>query len=147
MFSQRKSFWKRPWFIVVLVAVIGAGYWFTQTDRFSTDTNSSRGEQVNQPVDSDIGTPDDGNRGEQDENPISEVTQPNAPGQENFYLVKEIDGTIEIYYYEGEGDPIFIKNADITFSLLSEGDQAMFSKGVIIETEEDLNELLQDFGS
>jgi hypothetical protein len=146
MFSQRKSFWKRRWFIITVIAVLGVGYWFSQTDSFSPERNLPEGEEVNQSINTETGKM---HGIEQEPGEDTDVVTPDSstPEPDTFFLIKEINGTIEIYYYEGEGEPVYIKNADIAFSLLSEGDQAMFSEGIIVETEEELDELLQDFGS
>ena len=146
MFSQRKSFWKNRWVLLTMVAVLSAGYWFSQTDRFFPGGPETEGEEVKQRINSET----------QDENTVSSpVVNENGtqPSQEeeadkkDFFLIKEVDGKIEVYYYQGEGDPVFVRNADIEFGLLSEGDQDMFSEGIIAETEEELDEVLQDFGS
>ena len=146
MFSQRKSFWKNRWVLLTIVAFLSAGYWFSQTDRFFPGGSETEGEEVKQRINSET----------QDENTVSSpVVNENGtqPSQEeeadkkDFFLIKEVDGKIEVYYYQGEGDPVFVRNADIEFGLLSEGDQDMFSEGIIAETEEELDEVLQDFGS
>ena len=74
----------------------------------------------------------------------------NAPAdtvKQGYYLVKEVDGVIKIFYYDEQGKEKLIRDTDIAFSLLSVGDQNLFQKGVIKHSEEDLNELLQDFES
>ena len=104
------------------------------------------GEEVNPSINTVTGgTTDDRPKPPEETGPMTPDSGTEEP--DTFYLVKEINGTIEIYYYEGDGEPVYIKNADIAFSLLSEADQAMFSEGIIVETEEELDELLQDFGS
>jgi hypothetical protein len=64
-----------------------------------------------------------------------------------YYLVKEIDGIIKIFYYDENGKESLVRVTDIAFSLLSVADQALFQKGVIKHTAEELDELLQDFES
>jgi len=128
------------------VAILGAGYWFSQGDRFPSDMNTPVGEEVNQRVETQPGTNPSG-QSQSDVDVVTTTPDTTEPEQENFFLIKEINGVIEVYYYNGEGEPIFIKSTDIAFSLLSEGDQAMFSEGILIKTEEELDELLQDFGS
>ncbi len=146
MFSQRKSFWKSRWFLLTMVVFLSAGYWFSQTGRFTPGASETEGEEVNQRIDTE--TPD--------ENTVSSPvvnedgthsSQEEEADKKDFFLIKEVDGTIEVYYYQGEGDPVFVRNADIEFGLLSEGDQDMFAEGIIAETEEELDEILQDFGS
>ncbi len=64
-----------------------------------------------------------------------------------YYLVKEVNGMIKIFYYNEEGKETLIRETDIAFSLLSVADQTLFRKGVIRHTPEELDELLQDFES
>ena len=146
MFSQRKSFWKRRWFLIAVVVILGAGYWFSQGDRFPSDVDTPLGEEVDQRVEAQPGTSHTGTAQVGEDIAIT-TPDTTEPVEENFFLVKEIDGVIEVYYYDGEGEPTFVKSTDIAFSLLSEVDQTMFSEGVLIKTEEELHELLQDFGS
>ncbi len=64
-----------------------------------------------------------------------------------YYLVKEIDGFIKIYYYSPTGEEKLIRITDIPYELLSTDDQRLFSKGVMKYSIDELNELLQDFES
>lgn len=145
MFSQRKSFWRKRWFVFVIIGLIGFGYWINQS-AFNPiqpeDSNKETG--INTPVDQN--TPETG-EGEPVQtitnNPDDQETEKSKP----FYLIKELDQVISIYYYDEKGEENFVRHTDIAFSLLSEADQALFSEGIIKYTEEELEELLQDFGS
>ena len=66
---------------------------------------------------------------------------------EAYYLLKESDGEVKLFYYDESGNETFIRATEIPFSLISESDQNEFVKGMIVETEEELYELLQDFES
>ena len=66
---------------------------------------------------------------------------------EAYYLLKESDGEVKLFYYDENGNETFIRATEIPFSLISENDQNEFVKGLIIKTEEELYELLQDFES
>ena len=145
MFSERKRLWIRRWFIITAIALLGVGYWFSQRDSFSPDQELPEGTEVNQSINSETNRTNGNSQDPADADPTAPDSGTSEP--DTFYLIKEINGTIEIYYYEGAGEPVFVKTADIAFSLLSEWDQAMFSEGIILETEEELDELLQDFGS
>lgn len=136
MFSQRKSFWKGRWPILIIVVFLGAGYWFSQREKLDPNPDLSRNYEPI--IVNELPTVN------HEKNSIEKSSEEE---KSNFYLIKENNGEIEIYYYERAGEPTFIKGADIEFSLLSKEDQTLFSEGIIIETEEDLNELLQDFGS
>lgn len=172
MFSQRKSFLKGKLFYVILVGLFAFGIWLNQPpvdpespEDVSTDSSypaSSEG-AVNlgnknnyDILDNIIGK---GNIRSQAEQPDSNTnTETNtdfnteggnisAETKQGYYLVKEIDGVINIFYYDEQGKEKLIRKTDIAFSLLSVGDQELFQKGIIKKNEEELNELLQDFES
>lgn len=132
MFSQRKSFWKSRWVIFIIIAFIGVGYWFSQTENNSSEPDFTEVDEEPIPV---------------KDHPVIEQREIQPEKKEKFYLLKENEGKVEVYYYEDRGEPVFIKGTEIEFSLLSIEDQSMLKDGILIETEEELNELLQDFGS
>jgi hypothetical protein len=76
-----------------------------------------------------------------------ETTDESEQAEKGYYLVKDVDGIIRIFYYNEEGKESLIRETDIAFSLLSVADQALFQKGVIKHSSEELDELLQDFES
>ncbi len=161
MFSQKKSFFRGKLFYVILAGLFAFGIWLNQApasqdspEDISADSNypSSTKSAINK-----------GNQGGYDildnivgKNPIAteggveNSDTENTPAdtvKQGYYLVKEVDGVIKIFYYDEQGKEKLIRDTDIAFSLLSVGDQNLFQKGVIKHSEEDLNELLQDFES
>ena len=64
-----------------------------------------------------------------------------------YYLLKEEDGQVELYYFDETGKEKLIRTTDIPFQLISEQDQAQFHTGIKVESEEELDTLLQDFES
>lgn len=131
MFSQRKSFLKSRWYVFVIIAFLAVGYLLSQND--------------NNPPES---TPPDKNQSTPIvDQPVIEQKEIRPETKERFYLLKESNGKVDVYYYEDRGEPVFVKNTEIEFSLLSNEDQAMLTEGIMIETEEELRELLQDFES
>jgi hypothetical protein len=166
MFSQRKSFLKGKLFYVILVGLFIFGIWLNQApedvkapQEISTDSNypaSTKG-AVNQGnkndydiLDNIIGKNNIASPGEQSNVQATDSsigTPADEPKKQGYYLVKEIDGVIKIFYYDEQGKEKLIREADIAFSLLSVGDQELFQKGIIKHNEEELNELLQDFES
>lgn len=67
--------------------------------------------------------------------------------QSYSYLLKEEDGRVALYRtFEGK-EPEFVRSTEIPFSLISFADQQSFRKGIPIENEEALDQLLQDFES
>ena len=161
MFNQRKSFLKGKLFYIVLLALFGFGIWLNQP---MAEQNPSDG--VKTGVDDPISTGGSAKDGSQDSVDIMENIigkgSPATPGgvvdslnesdtgdpdNKGYYLVKEIDGVIKVFYYDEEGKESLLRETDIAFSLLSVADQALFQKGVIKHTVEELDELLQDFES
>ena len=160
MFNQRKSFFKGKLFYIVLLALFAFGIWVNQApidkdspDDVKADSNypATTNDALNQGDDEyydimdniigndNIGTPNDTG--------TDVGTSPDESTNEGYYLVKEVDGVIMIFYYDEEGKESLIRETDIAFSLLSIADQALFQKGVIKHSSEELNELLQDFES
>lgn len=161
MFNQRKSFFKGKLFYIILLALFAFGIWLNQSP---ADPNST--DEVKAGSDYPAETGDTGSSGGEDnddimKNIIGKGSQVTPEGVESsgittttpepvnigYYLVKEIDGIIKVFYYDEEGKESLIRETDIAFSLLSVADQALFQKGVIKHTTEELDELLQDFES
>ncbi len=160
MFSQRKSFFKGKLFYVVLFALFAFGLWLNQapmdpdnTNDVNTDSNySATNGALNQGVSGSDNIMDNiiGGRNKATQGGIENagtVLVPLEPENTGYYLVKEIDGIIKIFFYDDDGKESLIRETDIAFSLLSITDQSLFQKGVIKHTPEELDELLQDFES
>lgn len=159
MFSQRKSFLKGKLFYIILLALFAFGIWVNQAP-IENDSPDGVKADTKYPVTSDdalnqgdngyydimdniigndnLDTPDD---------PGTDVETTDESEKKGYYLVKEVDGVIMIFYYNEEGKESLIRETDIAFSLLSIADQALFQKGVIKHSSEELDELLQDFES
>ena len=147
MFSQRKSFWKRPWPLLIILGILGIGYLFNQSDIKDPEPDNLIDEPLNQFIDNGPSLQSSVDSRQNNQNG-TDTQDTEKIDNKSFFLVKKVEGIIEVYYYAGNNkEPVFVKNTDIEFSLLGEGDQALFSEGIIVETEEELNELLQDFGS
>ena len=159
MFSrQKKSFFKRKGFYLVLAAVLAFGFWMNLPDDVlpSDDIQTD----VNQPVDTNRDKDNGGgkdaastdkNGGASEQDPQNSKDDPQKddvnPSAGEYYLVKEIDGIIKVFYYDESGGETLLQDTDIAFSLISEGDQALFSEGIILQSKDDLLSLLQDFES
>ncbi|GAB1475333.1 hypothetical protein MASR2M70_01650 [Bacillota bacterium] len=146
MFSQRKSIWNSRWIYLLITAVLVTGYWFGMRQIVPGETDPPENGQVISKTDITAGANNKTDNAE-GKSSFGDEAEIGVNQSDNFYLIKKINDTIEIYYYEGEGEPEYIKSTDIEFSLLGEEDQRKFSEGIIAETEEELNEILQDFGS
>lgn len=134
MFSKRRSFWRGKWYFLLIVGLLGLGYWFNEGfTKEKTNLGPDTSTAVRQP--SSNGTIEKDKTREEKEN------------SERFYKIIEENGLIKIYYCDDSGRQDFVKNTEISFSMLSETDQDLFRKGVIIKSKEELDELLQDFES
>lgn len=71
----------------------------------------------------------------------------NTDIESGYYLVKSVDGVIQVFHYGQEGKESLVRKTDIAFSLLSVADQELFQEGVKVNSKEELNDLLQDFES
>lgn len=145
MFSQKKSIWKRGWFAILIVILLGIGYWINQSTDNLVKPNNFNQEIVNHESLDHTSNNENNMEPSKVTNVDREVNEPERQGP--YYLIKEENQVISVYYYNEKGQETFIKNTDISYLLLSEADQALFSEGIVKYTEEELEELLQDFGS
>jgi len=164
MFSQKKSFLKGKLFYMILLGLLVFGYWINQApadmksqDQVNTDSNfpvneentdtSGKNDSNSEDIMNNIigGNVDSTNSGINSNNTVSGSSLEQQ--SKCYYLVKEINGTIKIFYYDENGKEKLIRSTDIAFSLLSVNDQVLFQKGIIKHTAEELEELLQDFES
>ncbi|MEG1930313.1 MAG: hypothetical protein RR131_04160 [Anaerovorax sp.] len=175
MFSKKKNFSVNKLLYVMLAIVILAfGYWMSQ-DMYGESRLKLEGDvatEAKQPVkekktedgsilDSIVSkdsTHDSIDKTEPPGMTGESVTQKNGNVHQEekteeiieskaYYLVKEVEGLVKIFYYNTEGHEELIRATDIEFSLLSEADQKLFSRGILRYTKDELNQLLQDFES
>ncbi len=145
MFSQRKSYFKNRWFALAIIGLLGLGYLVNQEkDPGRIQGNENHEIGISQRIDTESSYEvSEGYKN--DENDGSEHDE--FVGAKPYYLVKEDAGIISIYYCNEEGEQSLLSKTDIAFDLLGESDQALFTKGIVKTSKEDLEELLQDFGS
>lgn len=76
------------------------------------------------------------------------MVRPSRPGQENGaaapYVLKDWGGKLAVFASEG-GEPLQVY--DVYTHLLPEGDVAALRKGIPLESEAQLDRLLEDFGA
>ena len=160
MFSQRKSFLKGKLFYIILLGLFIFGIWLNQSpaiddspDDVSTDSDyplTTNG-ALSQKEQEDYDILENIIGGNQKVTPGGIIDIETGDDQTNtssdYYLVKEVDGIIKIFYYDEQGKETLVRDTDIAFSLLSVADQELFRQGVIKQNTEELEELLQDFES
>lgn len=164
MFTQRKSFFKGKLFYIILLVLFAFGLWLNQPIEEKSQDDVNTGTNYPESADNPVKQGDAGDTGNYDildniiekNQPVSTSSgaaatedKPDTADQEDkgYYLVKEVNEVIKIFYYDEEGKESLIRETDIAFSLLSVADQKLFQKGVIRHSPEELDELLQDFES
>lgn len=152
MFTRKKSFIKRKGFYIVIAVVLAFGYLVTDWGMDSTpdkeENNTNVQTSVNQPSDKETQKTEENVNKDTNQNLDSNMqNDEQKDSSSEYYLVKESDGLIKVFHYDSAGKETLLRTTDILFSLLGEEDQEMFRKGVIVNTEDELLELLQDFES
>lgn len=157
MFSQRKKFYETKLFYISLgVCVFAFGIWMNAGP---SDEQNSKEATRNTPV-AEYQQDAHGNQKsntdefvpeyqDSEEDVVEEEDEEVMISEEDYpcYLVQEQDGLVKVFYFNSNGESHLVRTTAISFSLLSEGDQILFEKGIVKKTEDDLIELLQDFES
>lgn len=142
MFSEKKRF---PWGWIAITVVLGAiGILFiiaafaddTEPDRDINNSNIIQSENSGQD-DSDDENRNDNNSDE----PVSKIVT------ESYYLVKNDNNIVRVYYYDSQGKHIEIEKTNIVYETLSESDQKRLDEGIKLSSREQLNKLLMDYES
>ncbi|MBE6032987.1 MAG: hypothetical protein E7224_07340 [Clostridiales bacterium] len=174
MFVRKKPFWQRKWFYFVIVGIFAFGYW---ANRDMEDLTQLPGDDLENQAVMEVTPADDGDPFIHSQERIlpdeviraqaaleeakkasaadsSSTSEENTAGdpedpesQLKYYLIKEVNGVIQVYCVDRAGKETLYWNTEIPFSLLSETDQKLFSDGLEIQSQAGLEELLQDFSS
>lgn len=73
---------------------------------------------------------------------------PEAAGEVTYqYLIIAENGRVNVYSVSSSGEQNFFCETEIPYELLSENDKSLMKKGLLVNTMEDLNSILQDFDS
>ncbi len=166
MFNQRKSFLKGKLFYITLIALFVFGIWLNQSPLEKAPGDTASSDNDSESAENTMEQGSSGNSDSYDYDIMENIVGRNrtvTPGgiveagastdagitveDAGYYLVKEVNGIIKIFYYDEEGKESLVRDTDIEFSLLGIADQALFKKGVVERTQEELEELLQDFES
>lgn len=155
MFSQRKKFYEKKSFYALLAfCILAFGIWMNGVPINNLiSKEATQGKLVN-----DYESKGDNNQGvNQQEYYDNEKSFEPTTVEENgvsmsesdypCYFIQEQGGVVKVFYYNTSGQSQLVRTTAISYSLLSEGDQILFQKGIVKKTEDDLKELLQDFES
>lgn len=135
IFSSKKktNYLRNGILLAIAVVLVLLAYFMNQPETIpntpGTDINA------NGPIDT---------KGKEKENPKNDAL---TQAGEAYYLLKEDEGDVLLYYVEENGEEKLLRKTDIRFSLITEQDQIEFQNGIKVETEEELDSLLQDFES
>ena len=77
----------------------------------------------------------------------SDVDLSDVDAEDGDYLIIAKNEKIAIYFIDDFGAKQFIQQTDIPYGLLSENDQKLFDKGIVLTSLTEVYELLQDFES
>ena len=128
--------------VVVLCLLIIAIAWPTEAET----------EPVNKQSSTDMGRiaePDTDSESSDDEEKDQSAGEKNIISEKgaSYYLVKSVDGRINVFFVNEEGEKVELETTEIVYELLSTSDQKLFDEGVTLNSQEELAVLLQDFES
>ncbi|MCI8645630.1 MAG: hypothetical protein HFE76_02280 [Firmicutes bacterium] len=151
MFSnQRKNFFKSKWFYgIIALALLIFGIWVnydgkSQNTNMETKVNQESQQQKQQaaPAGMDQETPE-----KTEEEPTEDRVKPSEEKQQSYYLIREIEGVVKVFYCDENGQETLHQITSIPFQLLSKEDQQMLTEGVQVDTESELAGFLENFDS
>lgn len=68
-----------------------------------------------------------------------------STNMESYYIVKKNGEVISVFFVDKEGKKVRLEDTDIIYEVLTLEDQKLFETGIIVEDQEKLASLLQDF--
>lgn len=139
MFSQKKKF---PWgWTAVIIVLIAIGILLLMSV-FTEESNSPKDNiEPSYTTDSEMeGTA-------QTIGPSMEQPEEEKSNSESYYLVKNDNNIIKVYFYDTQGKCTLLEETNIMYEILSEVDQSRFDTGVKLSSREELNKLIMDYES
>lgn len=153
MFSnQRKNFFKSKWFYgIIALALLIFGIWVNYDGKSQNTNMEAKVNQESQqqgqgqqaaPAGLEQKTPD-----KTAEEPTGERVKPSEEKQQSYYLIREIEGVVKVFYCDENGQETLHQITSIPFQLLSKEDQQLLTEGVQVDTESELAGFLENFDS
>ena len=139
-----------------MLYLLAFGIWVntdTESQKANTDTKveqeASSAPKEPSVVDSLGQRPSKGTKGPDETNEASTEgsTKPSEEAQQPYYLIKEVEGVVKVFYCDEKGQETLHQITAIPFQLLGKEDQQMMSEGVRVDTEEELAGFLENFDS
>lgn len=137
MFSRRKKNYRVfviTALIICICVLIMVVLWPDSYNPISKDTEVNPNKDTTQIEEDKINTIN--------ETPINEDTDYTT---KTYYIVKKQGETISVFFITEDGTQLKLEDTEIVYDLLTPEDQEKFDKGIVIEEQEDLALLLQDF--
>ena len=76
-----------------------------------------------------------------------ETSEETEETQQTYFLIREIEGVVKVFYCNGNGEESLYQITTIPFALLSKEDQQMLAEGVQVNSKNELADFLQNFDS
>ena len=141
--------------ISFLVIVVGLGVWnFNLKNNFITEKNNSLNDMIENNITNAVNIStayitdeciNEWNDYAKYINEDVESASTNVVNENLHYLVKSIDGYINIYYLDDFNEEILYKKTDISTEYLSVEDLDNLKHGIEVIGSKELNQLLEDF--
>lgn len=142
MFSRRKKNYRVfvvTALIITLCVLIAVILWPSKPE-----VNEPVNTSVNEPVD-DISNEPSKEETDNKLNSTNDEEQRTSSKSQSYYMVKNNGNVISVYFITESGEKLKLEDTEILYDLLPPEDQEKFDMGIIIEHQEDLASLLQDF--
>lgn len=150
MFSKKKKNYRvilTTALIISICVLIALILWPTSPQTKSNEVNT------NVESKSDIDKDGNLNHSDQSTNPQNNHTENSYSddgastfeGGKSYYIVKKNGDVISVFFITGNGEQIKLEDTEILYETLPIEDQNNFDIGVIVEKQEELASLLQDF--
>lgn len=147
MFSkQRKNFFKSKWFYgIIVILLLLFGIWINY-DGSSQKVNSPAKVSQESQNETQSSTVVD-SLGQEPSEESTEGTNKTTENQQTYYLIREIEGVVKVFYCDESGQENLYLITTVPFDLLSKEDQQMLAEGVQVNSEDELADFLENFDS
>lgn len=154
MFSKRKKNYKVfvvTALIIAICVLIVAILWPTEPSN-DNPTNSSIENPIDNGTNSLTNKPaskdaliDEPDNATDNTNNLNDQESRTPADSQTYYMVKKSGQIISVYFITETGEKMKLEDTEILYDLLPLEDQAKFDEGIIVENQEALYSLLQDF--
>ncbi len=152
MFSnQKKNFFKSKWFYgIIVLSLLVFGIWVNYDGASQNTNTATKVDQESQTSEQEPTVVDSLGQEtteEREEGITEESTEPSEEKQQTYYLIREIEGVVKVFYCDENGQESLYQITTIPFQLLSKEDQQLLAEGVHVDTEGELASFLENYDS